>query len=327
MNSSQAKQLHLPDIMARLGYQPFKTLKGGRELWYKSPFRKEAEASFITSYIGGKWIWNDFGDTGGTVIDFVMRHENYTSVKDALAFLSRMFQGHLFEKPVSNRVGELEEKKQEAPSLFSFNQQGRAAASDFSESSLLEFMEAKPIHNPVIHDYLEKERAIPSSLADRYLVEVAYRNKSNGKEYFAIGMKNESGGYEIRAASSKFSFKSALNGRDVTLIRGLSPERKAVNIFEGMMDFLSLVVMMGTKNLSGDSLILHSLSSFPKAAAMIRREGYQQIHLFLDNDKSGQEACGRFLSEFPGIVTSQSGMYAAYADLNDALVANRQSKL
>lgn len=322
MNTAQAKQLSLPEIMSRLGYEPVKSQKGGRELWYKSPFRSEAEASFVTSYIGGKWIWNDFGDTGGTVIDFVMRHENYGSVKDALNFLTNMFQGHLFEKPVSRRVGELEENKQETPTLFSFNQQGRAAATDFSESSLLEFMEAKPIHNPLIHDYLEKERRIPAALADLYLVEVKYRNKSNGKEYFAIGMKNDSGGYEIRAASSKLSFKSALNGRDITLIRGMSPERKAVNIFEGMMDFLSLVVMMGTKNLSGDSLILHSLSSFRRAAEVIRREGYQQIHTFLDNNKAGQEGTQRFQAEFPGLVTSESELFAAYEDLNDALRAN-----
>ena len=321
MNSIQAKKLSLPEIMSRLGYTPAKTLKGGNEVWYKSPFRVEKDASFVTSYLGGKWIWNDFGDSGGTVIDFVMRHENYTSVKQALTFLERMFQGHLFEKPTSRRVGEMPPKS--PPDLFSFKQQGRAAAPAAPEDKQLEFLKAHPISHPAIYQYLEQERRIPKQLVDLYLVEVKYRNKGNGKEYFAFGIRNESGGYEIRATSSQYSFKSALNGRDITLIRGLSPARKAVNIFEGMTDFLSLLVMMNNRNLSGDSIILHSLSSFSKAAEVIRREDYQTIQTFLDNNRAGQEGTQRFQEAFPGRVTSQSSLFAPHTDLNDALLANR----
>ena len=320
MNSIQAKKLSLPEIMSRLGYTPAKTLKGGNEVWYKSPFRVEKDASFVTSYLGGKWIWNDFGDSGGTVIDFVMRHENYTSVKQALVFLERMFQGYLFEKPTSRRVGEIPQKS--PPDLFSFKQQGREVAPIAPEDKQLEFLKAHPISHPVIHQYLEQKRRIPKDLADLYLVEVRYRNKGNGKEYFAFGIRNESGGYEIRAASSQYSFKSALNGRDITLIRGLSPARRAVNIFEGMTDFLSLLVMMNSRNLSGDSIILHSLSSFPKAAKVIRREDYQVIHTFLDNNRAGQQGTRQFMEEFPDTVLSQSDLFTPYADLNDALVAN-----
>ena len=321
MNSTQAKQLSLPEIMSRLGYAPVKTLKGGREVWYKSPFRAEKDASFVTSYLGGKWIWNDFGDSGGTVIDFVMHHENHTSVKQALTFLERLFQGHFFVKPTSRRVGEIPQKS--SPDLFSFKQQGREAASVASEDKQLEFLKAHPISHPAIHQYLEQERRIPKELADLYLVEVKYRNKGNGKEYFAFGIRNESGGYEIRAPSSQDSFKVALNGRDITLIRGLSRERKAVNIFEGMTDFLSLLVMMNSRNLSGDSIIMHSLSSFPKAAEAIRREDYQVIHTFLDNNRAGQEGTQRFQEAFADRVTAQSSLFAPHTDLNDALLANR----
>jgi hypothetical protein len=328
MNAAQAKQISLPDLMSRLGYEPVKTLKGGRELWYRSPFRTEGEASFITSYLGGKWIWNDFGDTGGTVIDFVMRHENYTSVKDVLTFLSHMFQGHLFERPYSNRVGAIEEKPmQQEPTLFSFKQQSNFNAPLKVEDSQLEFLSAHAITNPIIHDYLENERKIPVALVDRYLLEITYRNRANNKEYFGFGMKNMSDGYEVRSASSRYSFKSALKGRDITLIQGLAPERKTINVFEGMVDFLSLLVMMNTPNLSGDSLILHSLSSFPKASETIRQQNYQKINTFLDNDRSGQEGTRRFLEEFPGLVTTQSDMFAPHTDLNDALIANPISSL
>ena len=100
MNSEQAKKLSLPDILSRLGYEPISIKRGGFEYWYASPFRKEKEASFHTSYLGGKWIWNDFADSGGTVIDFIMRHERYNRVGDALKFLDNMFQGQLFSQKV-----------------------------------------------------------------------------------------------------------------------------------------------------------------------------------------------------------------------------------
>jgi DNA primase len=91
MNSFEAKKLNLPEIMSRLGHEPISIKKGGNEYWYNSPFRAEKDASFHTSYLGGKWIWNDFGDSGGTVIDFILRHENMTMVSDALKFLDDMY--------------------------------------------------------------------------------------------------------------------------------------------------------------------------------------------------------------------------------------------
>ncbi|MEL6941379.1 MAG: hypothetical protein AAFO82_01820, partial [Bacteroidota bacterium] len=55
-----------------------------------------------------------------------------------------------------------------------------------------------------------EERAIDRSVIEKYIQEVRYKNLNNQKSYFAFGMKNESGGYEIRAASSRLNFKSAL---------------------------------------------------------------------------------------------------------------------
>lgn len=323
MNADQAKQLSLPDLLARIGHKPVKVTKDGRELWYASPFRAEKDPSFHTSYLGGKWIWNDFGDIGGTVIDFAMRHQGFTSVRETLAWLDGMFKGHVLAK--QNRVGERIDAG--APSLFSFQQQGGAAAPEISESRQLEFIDAKPITNPAILDYLTKERFLPAELVKHYLKEITYRNTANGKVFFAFGIENESGGYEIRVASSKYSFKSALKARDITLIRGTSPERGIVNVFEGMTDFLSLLVMMNFDNLAGDSLIMHSLSSFPRAVEFLRSRDYQTINTFLDNDRPGQEGTEKFVAEFGAKITSKSEIFAPYSDLNDALCANQFNAL
>ena len=117
MNSHQAKQIDLPDLLARLGHHPVKVRKGGRELWYTSPFREERTPSFHTSYLGGKWIWKDFGDTGGTVIDFVMRYEGI-SFKQALAFLRKMYPEDSLR--TESREGTFQELSK---AQFSFQQQ------------------------------------------------------------------------------------------------------------------------------------------------------------------------------------------------------------
>lgn len=314
MNSKQAKQISLPDLLKQLGHSPVKTAKAGRELWYTSPFRNEKDASFHTSYLGGKWIWNDFGDIGGTVIDFVMRYEGFTSVKEALIYLESKFPrpAPLFDS-----------RKSEAPNLFSFQQQsGRFAASNFSENRKLAFISAKPLTNSLILAYLIHERHLSESLAKAYLREVKYRNLDTGKEYFAFGMENQSGGYEIRVASDKYSFKSALKARDITVIAGKNPDDRTVNIFEGMTDFLSFLVMMNAGNLAGDSIIMHSLSSFGRTAQHIRAKGYQTIKTYLDNNTPGQECTQRFCEEFGGLVVPQSEIFAPYTDLNDALRAH-----
>lgn len=319
MNAEQAKKISLPDLMAKLGHEPVKVLKGGNEIWYVSPFRTEKEASFHTSFLGGKWIWNDFGDTGGTVIDFAIRYNGFHQVRDALTWLAEVSRGNLAKLPRS-RVGEA--SNQNEPDLFS-QPQSKPPASLAVEDRQLRFIEALPLTNPLILEYLARERRIPEEIARHYLCEVRYRNAANGKDYFAFGMKNESGGYEIRVASSKYSFKSALIARDITLIQGASPERGVVNIFEGMTDFLSLLVMMNTGNLSGDSIIMHSLSSYQRAADVIRNRQYTVINTFLDNNRPGQEGTERFKADFTGRVAPQSHIFAPYADLNDALCANR----
>jgi hypothetical protein len=302
MNSEQAKKLSLPDIMSRLGYEPTEITKGGAEYWYCSPFRKEKEPSFHTSYLGGKWIWNDFADSGGTVIDFVMRHEGHTKVSDALQFLESLCQG---QSSRSNRKPD--------NSLFSFQQQS------VPQARQLEFIEAREIENPVIMEYLTKKRKISDFLVRKYLKEIHYRNLANGKEYFAFGMENRAGGYEIRAALDDYPFKSALIARDITVIPGFRSGNGVVDVFEGMTDFLSLLTMMKTDCLAGDSIVMHSLSSYIKTSAFIKENGYSAINTFLDNNRSGQEYTEKFIQDFGTKVASQSTMFLPYEDINEML--------
>lgn len=316
MNSEQAKKLDLPEIMAKMGYYPSRETKDGSEKWYNSPFRSEKEASFHTSYLGGKWIWNDFGDSGGTVIDFIMRHENYSSVKEALAYLRRSY----------GRVGYRSVSKNQAS--FSFQQQPAAAvAAAPAQKKELELVSAKPVSNSVIVRYLTEQRGINQELIPVYLKEVRYKNLKSGKTFFAFGTENVSGGYEIRAASDEFSFKSVIGSRDITLFSGLKPQLGIVDVFEGITDYLSLLTMMKTNHLNGDIIIMNSLSSYGKTLSFIKDKGYKSVNLFLDNDKAGNEATESFISDLgEELVEDQASMFLPYVDLNDMLVPARAKK-
>lgn len=320
MNVKQAKQLPMPYLLSRLGFEPVRTEKGGNELWYLSPFREEREPSLhISRGHTWPWVWKDFGDEGGTVIDFVMRYKK-SDLRQALQFLDSFFPTNTSSN--SGKKREETTKKQETPLSYSHQHSSKPKQSIMEESKL-ELLNIRPLSHPAIFQYLEEIRCIPKELASKYLVEVSYRNRKNNKDYFAFGMENESGGYEIRAASDHYRFKSALNGRDITLIKGILPNSDTINVFEGMTDFLSLLVMMNTTNLSGDSLILHSLSSFGRASEILQGESYDTINTFLDNNRAGEEGTDRFLKAFPGQAISQSSLFAPHTDLNDALKANQ----
>ena len=308
MNTQQAKKLSLPDIMSILGYQPFLVKKGGTEIWYLSPFRKEAKPSFVTSYLGGKWIWKDFGDKGGTVLDFVMRHEGTSSISDALTFLGNLYG---IAKGGTARFAE------NKPDFFSFKQQGVKDASSFEPQ--LEFIKASAITNPVILKYLTEKRCLSENVCRKYLQEIIYRNKTNGKEFFAFGMENRSGGFEIRAATDDFPFKSALICRDITIIKGANPNNQTLFVFEGMTDFLSLLTLNKVDTLDGDAMIMHSLSSFEKSVTFIQLGQVQKVELYLDNDEAGQEVSEKFIIKFARLIISKNEIYFKYKDLNDML--------
>lgn len=327
MTTAQAKKLSLPEILAKLGHQPSRTAKNGNELWYKSPFRQEEKPSFHTSFVGDKWIWNDFGDSGGNVIDFVLKHQNISSVSQALTFLDDLFPVFSFQnKSIEHQKQTDPVKKSTQPSTPKAPIKLPAGSPQAATSSKLVFLEAKPLSSKLIFSYL-KSRKIPADVAKEYLALVRYRNRDRptAKPFFAFGQRNISGGWEIRsAADGTAKFKSALIKKDITVHSGSEEGRGSVSVFEGMLDHLSLLVFLKVIRLRGDVIILNSLSSYESAKAYITSKAYTKIDLFLDNNAPGQTITATFINDFPNIVTDRRKAYKAFPDLNDALVANHQ---
>lgn len=297
MNSEQAKNISLPDLMARLGYQPTKITKGGIEYWYVSPFRSESEPSFHTSYLGGKWIWKDFGDRGGTVIDFVMRHENYTNVKQALAFLDALFSGQ-------------KKSKNKNQSSFSFQQQSPAQPTFKLEKVI-------PLERTL--SYLTDTRKLDAEIVKKYLMEVYFWNTENGKLYFAPGIQNRAGGYEIR----NLYFKSCVGKKDFTFLKG-EKSGTCAWIFEGFIDFLSFLTHKRTLELEQDTIILNSVSFGHNALAFIQESNYTQIQTFFDNDRAGRDLLETFRQGL-GLdkIYPMNFLYEEHSDYNEMLTLKK----
>jgi len=163
----------------------------------------------------------------------------------------------------------------------------------------------QPLANPALLEYL-KERRISIDIAKANCEEVYY--SVNDKPYFAIGFKNDTGGYELR---SKY-FKGCTS-KDIT---SHTSGQSSCQLFEGFMDYLSFLTIKNSQRSPVDAIILNSLANLPKVENTLAE--YKSVALFLDNDEAGKRAVQSLRSVCKEVI-DQSAHYAKYKDLNDHL--------
>ena len=182
MNIQEAKQIKIADYLQSLGHRPVK--QHGANLWYKSPLRNESEASFKVNTMMNSWF--DFGmGKGGNIIILA----SYLYASDSLPYL-------------------LDKIEKQAPHVRPIDSSFPQQASEPS----FERLEVRALNHPALLRYLS-ERNIDLCIARKECVELHFSH--NGKNYFAIGFKNKSGGYEVR---NRF-FKGCMSPKDITHIR------------------------------------------------------------------------------------------------------------
>ncbi len=154
MDIQTAKQIRIADYLHSLGYSPVK--QQGVNLWYKSPLREEAEASFKVNTEREQWY--DFGlGKGGGIIELAA----HLYATDHVPYiLKRIAEQTPHVRPVS----------------FSFGKQNS------SEPSFQQ-LEIVPLSSTALLAYLQG-RGINIKLAKRECSEARFTH--NGKRYFAI---------------------------------------------------------------------------------------------------------------------------------------------
>lgn len=297
MNIEYANRIAVSEILNKIGSTPVKSK--GHEHWYFSPFRKEKTPSFHVNT--QKNVWYDFGEgAGGDAIRLVCKYLEHSGVlhspKEALRWLRNMFQGPVIPA-IPNNPDSVQNKD--------------------LKSSL---KSVKPLKHPALLHYLAS-RGIPTSLARTCLQEIRIKNAATGNIFFAAGIKNEEGGYEYR----NLYFKGCVGKKSITFVRGEIPKPPAIHIFEGFMDFLSVLAERKFKKLRNDAIVLNSLTQMNEAAAYIREYGYETAYTWFDNDEAGKkatEAFAEFTKTEPGLKhQSMNRHYASYKDVNAAHMA------
>ena len=285
MNIKQAKNILLTELLARLNVFPAK-ISGDLSMYFAIN-REEIVPSLSVSLKKNTAL--DFGT--GKVYDSIslVQEIKKCSVSEALKIISEMDFSSSFQK--QDNLEKIEEK----------NYNILVVKDEISHPALIQYL---------LNRKVWEQR--------KFLKEIHYR--MNDKNYFGIGFKNDSGGYEIR---NKYS-KICLGKKDVSMIKNGSENLK---IFEGFFDFLSFKnIEKSLSDEKSDYIILNSVSMISKIKSLL--ENHKNIGLYFDNDEAGNRAVETLKKEFENVEDDRI-LYKDFKDLNDWAISspNLEEKL
>ncbi|UZT99399.1 toprim domain-containing protein [Chryseobacterium fluminis] len=276
MNCRQFNSISLEEVLLSLGHLP--TKQNEKEAWYLNPFASESQASFKINKSLNYWYLFSEG-IGGNNTDFMRKYLN-ASVSEVLVWA----ENHNFSSFQKQNVPY--QKFENLPKNY-------------------EIIEIKNVQHPALLEYL-RERKVQNQT--EFLKQIHYQN--NNKNYFGIGFKNDSGGYEIR---NKYS-KICLGKKDVSTIKNGSD---SLRVFEGFFDFLSFKTLENElEKQPSDYLILNSVSMIQNVKNSLGK--YEKVELYCDNDEAGNRAVEIICNETKKIEDCRV-LYSDFKDLNEYL--------
>lgn len=282
MNCKQANEnISIKEVMESFSLFPSK--EHPKTAYYYAINRQERTPSLLVNYV--KNIAFDFGTGKQYDVVSIVQELKQCTVSDALEYLSR------FDFSFQKQKGNLNNPKEETKSY--------------------QILEVKEVSHPALIEYL-KYRKLESQKSE--LQEIHY--EMNGKNYFGLGFKNDSGGYEIRSSFSKI----CLGKKDITTIKNNSENLK---VFEGFTDYLSHKILEPEKTPS-DYLILNSVAMVHKTSGLFGN--YKSVEMYLDNDRAGEQCRDSILKIFPE-ADDRSNEYFPHQDLNDFLISQEEKTL
>ena len=195
---------------------------------------------------------------------------------------------------------------------YSISTNQKIETDNFKPKSGYQILDIKELEHPSLMEYL-KSRKIDSLKSE--LKEIHY--ELNGKNYFGLGFKNDSDGYEIRNPYIKL----CLGKKDLTFIKNQS---KTLRVFEGFADYLSFKILeKSLEKEPSDYIILNSISMISKVKNQL--ENYQQIELYLDNDRTG-DSVTEILKKENSNVSDERILFKNHKDLNEFLISGNLRK-
>ena len=277
MNCKEINEFSIVEYLSRIGIQPVKIKN--QVYFYLSPFREELTASFKVDANINRYY--DFGEgKGGGLVTLISRLEKITVREIVYRYSNNNFS---FQKL----------KTEYSRNLFDKNR--------------IQILERKPLCSYVLKSYL-RERGICSKKAYQYVEEIKFKIEK-GSEQYALGFQNIDGNYEIR---NKF-FKGS-SGKNLSIILKNKLDKR-VFIFEGFFDFLSFLEINNYPNFN--YIILNSTANILKLIEYLDSENFNEIHLYLDNDLSGNNCSNEIISKNNSKVIDHRVEYKIFNDLNE----------
>lgn len=286
MNCRQFNTIPLEEVLQILGHHP--TKQNEKEAWFLNPFANENHASFKLDKRNNIWFLHSEG-IGGNNTDFMIKYLN-ASVKEVLEWAEKQ--------------------------IFSSFQPQNSIQKQNSLKQNYQITEIKELQNENLKIYLQQRGLSPTVYS--LLKEVHFA--IGEKKLYAIGFENISGGWELR---NQF-YKGSLLKKDISVVNlnNNLEKNKNVVVFEGFIDALSFVEMKPFFN--GDLLVMNSVSLLNRTNEFLKN--YSEIHLFLDNDKAGENCKTSILKSFPE-AKNHSEIYALHKDLNEYFVFRNNTKI
>ena len=251
MHENDIKSISIRDFLKNQNAYPVKEYSAYG--MYISPFRNEETASFKVDYRAN--LWHDFGSgEGGSIIDLIMKMQQCNFIQ-AIEFL---------EKHINQNV-----KTYQRPYI--------STNVSISANNSLSITAIQPLENPKLLAFLQS-RKINLETAKAFCKEIHYQ--IGGRSYFTLGFPNDAGGYELR----NLQFKGCVPPKEISTFDKKTP---TVHLFEGFMDYLSLLTMQA-RQADVSAVVLNSITNLEKALPFLSK--HEKINAFFDNDEAGKQA-------------------------------------
>ena len=209
--------------------------KNGKHL-FREYFKEKATIS-----LNEKGFWLDFEtQEKGGIVEAVMKFERYKSWLESALYLKEQASEYLYAQSQSEN-----EKKQ--------------------------ILQEKSV---VFQNYLshfQEKYEVSEDLVKRHLKQIKYR-LPNGKEFYGVGMKNNSGGYLL----TNGKFTSQVGKSDITSF-SYNNENNNVLIFNFVEDYLVYLQKQNVDRTREAVIILNDNKNWEKARKYIKENNFERI--------------------------------------------------
>lgn len=235
-------------------------------------FGKEGQKTGSISVNTSKNLFFDHQEgKGGDLFTAIRKFENVNSFPESVAFASENLGN--FDRSITEK----------------YKQSEKETTNEKAEKTVITAV-FDDVKHPALKNYMA-ERNLEKSA---FLKEVHWN--VGEKQYFALGWKNKSDGFDVRNKA----FKGKIGTNDITS-GGVCPTptepKNKLLLFEGFTDYLSYRKDYPKQNF--DFIVLNSTSNVEKAISHIKNHADKAISICFDNDDAGTKATQKIQEAFP----------------------------